>query len=84
MYDTLGGWKAVIYFNQFNRTKDEYSTVMAQHISLIIKLYLYNWLTLFFQTYVLNISLFITYFYTIYQIVCGNRSVGYLIILLSY
>ena len=84
MCDTIGGWKTILYFNRFEHTKEEYSAATAQHTALEIKAYLYKWLASTIQDCVLDISLFAAGFYAIYQVVCGNRSVGYLITLLNY
>ena len=66
IYDTLGGWKMILYFNQFKRIKDDYSAVIVYYIALEIKLYLYHWLASIIQDYVLDIGLLIAYFYTVY------------------
>ena len=84
MYNTMGGWKTISYFNQFKRTKDEYSAVTAQHTAWEIKAYLCNWLASTIQDCVLVIGLFAACFYAIYQIVYGDRSVEHFVTLLTY
>ena len=84
MYDTMGGWKTVSYFNRFKHIKDGYSAVTAQHTASKIKAYLYSWLTLTIQDCVLDIGLFAACFYAIYQVVYSGQSVGYFVMLIIY
>ena len=84
MFDSMGGWKTVTYFNRHKYAKDQYSTVVTQHTNSKKIVYLWNWLSTAVQESVLDIGLFGACFFAIYQVVYGGISVGSFVTLLTY
>ena len=84
MFDYMGGWKTVSYFNRMDDAKDKYEKVVSQGVALKY----FTWLLYYWQSGVtgltMDIGLACASFYAVYQIVYGNNSVGSFVTLLTY
>jgi ABC-type transport system involved in Fe-S cluster assembly fused permease/ATPase subunit len=84
LYDTMGGWRTVSYFNRLQHAKETYASSRAAHLDNRITMYLISCWTEGSQGLILDIGLFSACFYAIYQIVYRGLSVGQFITLFTY
>ena len=84
LFDTMGGWRTVSYFNRLRHAQDTYSTATAvtmgsrRRISL-----LYCW-TDGAQSLALDIGLYAACFYAVYQVIHKDHNVGQFVTLFTY
>ena len=84
MFDSMGGWKTVSYFNRHKYAKDQYSDAVTQHFESKKTVYIMNWLSTTIQDSVLDMGLFGACFFAIYQVIYCGSSVGSFVTLLTY
>jgi ABC-type multidrug transport system fused ATPase/permease subunit len=84
MYDTVGGWKTVSYFNRMDHAQALYAASVRNNRR--------HWQSSEFredverglQALVLNAGRLATFFFAVYQVMYNNKSVGSFVTLLSY
>ena len=84
MYDTMGGWKTVSYFNRLPYAKDKYSSAASRNTDSRKKWLLHFYIATSIQGFALDAGLFGACFYAVYQVTYGNQSVGSFVTLLTY
>ena len=84
MYDTMGGWKTVSYFNRLQYAKEEYHSAASRNKSARKQVLEMWYLASSFQGFVLDLGLFGACFYAVYQVAYGAQSVGSFVTLLTY
>ena len=84
MYDTMGSWRTIAYFNGLRRAQDSYYASTAAYA----KSRQYDMFLYYFgrglQGLVLDAGLFGACFYAAYQIIYNNQSVGQFVTLFTY
>jgi hypothetical protein len=76
MYDTVGSWTTVAYFNRSAYERGRYTTVIEQHMQSQRKTYVIYYLTWAAQSVVMSIGLFGACLIAAYQVKSGGKSVG--------
>ncbi|MCJ1399436.1 hypothetical protein MMC11_002638 [Xylographa trunciseda] len=84
MYDTMGGWKTVSYFNRMRHAEELYATSTSINIQLRWKNQVIYYISDGLQGLILDLGLFGACFYAIYQIIYKNQSVGQFVTLFTY
>ena len=84
MYDTMGGWRTVSYFNRIPHARQTYA-ISVRLFQRIVKQYAKSWVITFgLQSVVLEVGGFGALVYGTYQIAYGGKSVGTFVTLLNY
>jgi ABC-type transport system involved in Fe-S cluster assembly fused permease/ATPase subunit len=84
MYDSMGSWQTVSYFNRVKHEQDRYSSAVKVHLQ---SQRIYTALAYFAratQSSVLSAGLLGACFLAAYQVVHGAQSIGSFVVLLTY
>lgn len=84
MYDYMGGWKTVTYFNRMDHAKKKYNEIVSQGVAIRYLTNMLYYLQWSLTGFTLDIGLGCASLYAVYQIVYGNQSVGSFVTLLTY
>lgn len=84
LFDTMGGWRTVSYFNRLRHAQDTYSSATALYIEARRRSQLLYYLTDGMQSMVLDIGLFGACFYAVYQVIYKEHNVGQFVTLFTY
>ncbi|MCJ1281672.1 hypothetical protein MMC26_000994 [Xylographa opegraphella] len=84
LYDTMGGWKTVSYFNRMRHAEELYATSTSVNMRFRWKNSVIYYVSDGLQGLILDIGLFGACFYAIYQVIYGNQSVGQFVTLFTY
>ncbi len=84
MYDTMGSWQTVSYFNRLKHERERYSAAVDAHLLSEWNYSAVGYLTRATQSSVLLVGLLGACFLSAYQVVHGTKSLGSFVILLTY
>lgn len=84
MYDTMGSWQTVSYFNRIKHEQERYSSAVEAHMRSQWTYTALAYLAKATQSSVLTVGLLGASFLAAYQVIHGNQSVGGFVILLTY
>ncbi|KAL8841224.1 MAG: hypothetical protein Q9170_001013 [Blastenia crenularia] len=84
MFDSLGNWTTVSYFNHIRYEENKFKDAVLLHIIKRQLYYGFNLLNLAVGSLVMNIGLYGALLLAAYQVTHGSRSVGDFVTLLSY
>lgn len=84
MYDTLGSWSTVTYFNRQVYERERYASVVEQNMQSQLKTSLIFYISLVVQSWVLKIGFFGACIIAAYQVTNGEKSVGDFATLITY
>lgn len=84
LFDTMGGWRTVSYFNRLQHAQDNYSSATALSIEARRRSQLLYCLTDGMQSMVLDVGLFGACFYAVYQVIYKEHNVGQFVTLFTY
>lgn len=84
VYDTMGEWKTVSYFNRFAHAKSKHSASVTLFQSLWVRAERFWYIAHGLLDLILDIGCFGAFFFAIYHVVFGQQSVGSFIALLTY
>ena len=84
MYDTMGGWKTVSYFNRKQHASARYGTAVTKYTESKKTLWLLYYFSASIQGLVLDMGLFGACFYAVYLVLYGGQTVGNFVTLLTY
>ncbi|KAL9118419.1 MAG: hypothetical protein Q9187_005037 [Circinaria calcarea] len=84
LYDTMGGWKTVSYFNRRKHASTRYGTAVTKYTESRKTVWLLYYFSASIQGLVLDIGLFGACFYAVYQMLYGGQTVGNFVTLLTY
>jgi len=84
MYDTVGSWQTVSYFNRIKHEQERYSSAVEDHMLSQWKYTALAYLAKATQSSVLTVGLSGACFLAAYQVMHGDQSVGSFVILLTY
>ena len=84
MYDTIGGWRTVSYFNRIPHAQKTYDTVV-RYAQQSWRTYKLSWnLRYAIQNTVLQMCAFAAFSYAAYGVIYGGKKVGTFVTLVSY
>ena len=84
MYDTLGSWSTVTYFNRLPYERGRYALVVEQYMQSSKKMYYVYYLAWAVQSFVLKVGFFGACLIAAYQVTNGEKSVGDFATLIVY
>ena len=84
MYDTMGGWKTVSYFNRLRHAENLYTSSINVRVQSEWKYNSGYYIADSLQGFILDFGLFGACFYAIYQVIYKNQSVGQFVTLFTY
>ena len=84
MYDTLGEWKTVSYFNAIRYAKDKYATVVHLYQRVSRRYSRTSYINYAIQYLVLDLGTLAAMSYALYQIIKGGKDVGSFVTLITY
>lgn len=84
MYDTLGSWSTVTYFNRLVYEKERYASVVEQRMQSQLKMDLIFYISLAAQVSVLEIGFFGACMIAAYQVTNGEKLFGDFATLITY
>ncbi|MCJ1431415.1 hypothetical protein MMC27_000768 [Xylographa pallens] len=84
MYDTMGGWRTVSYFNRMRHAEELYATSTSINMQFRWKNQVIYYISDGLQGLILDFGLFGACFYAIYQVIYENQSVGQFVTLFTY
>ncbi|KAL9610440.1 MAG: hypothetical protein Q9167_004865 [Letrouitia subvulpina] len=84
MYDSVGGWSTVSYFNRIPYEQDRYKTAVNQHMRAWMVYSLLHTLSWAVQSWVVDLGLYVALLIAGYQIAHGTQKVGMFATLLLY
>jgi ABC-type transport system involved in Fe-S cluster assembly fused permease/ATPase subunit len=84
MYNSMGSWQTVSYFNRIKHEQERYSSAVEAHMLSQWEYTALAYLAKALQSSVLTVGLVGACFVAAYQVVDGDQSVGNCVILLTY
>ncbi|MCJ1389144.1 hypothetical protein MMC18_001998 [Xylographa bjoerkii] len=84
LYDTMGGWKTVSYFNRMRHAEQLYATSTSINMQFRWRNQVIYSISDGLQGLILDFGLFGACFYAIYQVIYKNQSVGQFVTLFTY
>ena len=84
MYDTIGSWATVSYFNRIRYEQERYSSAVEAHMLSQWKYTALTYLAKATQSSVLTVGLLGACSLAAYQVIHGDQSVGSFVVLLTY
>lgn len=84
MYDSVGSWSTVLYFNRIPYEQDRYKTAVNQHMRAWMVYSLLHTLSWAVQSWVVDLGLYVALLLAGYQIAHGTQKVGMFATLLLY
>ena len=84
VYDTLGNWTTVAYFNRHPYECERYSMIVEQVMQSQKKMYIVYYLAYAVQAVALNVGFFGACLIAAYQVTKGGKSVGDFATLITY
>ncbi|KAI9675807.1 MAG: hypothetical protein M1829_003232 [Trizodia sp. TS-e1964] len=84
MYNTIGNWQTVSYFNQIPYEEERYSQSVEKHLKSERRYWLVSYLLGGVQGLIFSAGLLCACFLAAYQVSCGKKAVGDFVTLLSY
>ena len=84
LYDSMGSWQTVSYFNRIKHEQERYSSAVEAHLVSRRKYTALAYLAHGTQSMVLTVGLLSACFLAAYQVIHGTQSVGSFIVLLTY
>ena len=84
LYDSMGNWKTVSYFNRIPYEQDRYSSTVRLHMVAQRKSWIMHYVSWGAENLVLDFGLAGACFLAVYQVTCGVQSVGSFVTLFTY
>ena len=84
LYDTMGGWRTVTYFNAVQHAEKKYATNVRKNASISRKSTRLWFSTYATQATILDIGGLFAHIFAAYQVVYGGRDVGTFVTLVTY
>ena len=84
LYDTMGGWKTVSYFNRMRHAQETYLNITTVHLESRRVVHVLYFVADGIKGLILDAGLYGACFYAVYQVMYNNSSVGQFVTLFTY
>ncbi|MCJ1473824.1 hypothetical protein MMC13_002476 [Lambiella insularis] len=84
LYDTMGGWRTVQYFNRLRHASGIYSASVYARMEARRRYHMTFYISDGMQGLILDFGLYGACFYAVYQVIRGNSNVGQFVTLFTY
>ena len=84
MYDTMGGWRTVSYFNRVSHAQQTYEASVYLALKALRKSLFFWYYRYGIQNSILEVCGFAAYAYAAYSVVYGDKKVGSFVTLVTY